>query len=135
MAMTLQAAGAYLQRLREEAHITRHALAKKVSTSDSQIIRIEQGDQETRFSLLASIIRTLDANANDVIDLLLAIDNTPADGIRRAELWLKEKSPPQTHIPNVHPDVLSLLDRLTEYELGRWVSLGERIIEERNKSL
>jgi transcriptional regulator with XRE-family HTH domain len=130
--MTLQAVGAYLQRLREEARISRHALAKKVKTSDSQIIRIELG-QETRFSLLVMIIRTVDANIDDVIELTLSTDNTTEDGMQRAELWIESRiNNPKEHT-SLHPDVVNLSSRLTDYELGRWVLLGERIIEERNK--
>lgn len=130
--MTLQAVGAYLQRLREEARISRHALAKKVETSDSQIIRIEQG-QETRFSLLVMIIKTVDANIDDVIELTLSTDNTTEDGIQRAELWIQSRTNKPKAQTSLHPDVVNLLSRLTDYELGRWVLLGERIIEERNK--
>jgi transcriptional regulator with XRE-family HTH domain len=127
MIMTLQAAGAYIQRLREEARITRHALAKRVNTSDSQVIRIEQGEQETRFSLLALIIRAVDANADDIIDLLLLPDNTSSDGILRADQWIQQRKPKKNGTLEPHPDVLSLLSRLTDYELGRWVALGERL--------
>jgi transcriptional regulator with XRE-family HTH domain len=131
--MTLPAVGAYLQRLREEARISRHALAKKVDTSDSQIIRIEQG-QETRFSLLVMIVRTIGANIDDVIDLTLSPDNTVEDGLQCAELWIERRRSKTSEYPPLHPDVADLLLRLTDYELGRWVLLGERIIEERNKS-
>lgn len=132
--MTLQAAGAYLQRLREEAKISRHALAKMVKTSDSQIIRIEQGEQETRFSLLALIIRAVNAKADDVIDLLLSLDNTVIDGRQRAEHWIEQRRLKADRNVLPHPDVLNLLERLTDYELGRWVALGERLIEERDRT-
>lgn len=129
--MSLPATGAYLKRLREDAGMSRLALSKKVETSDSQIIRIESG-QETRGSLLAKIIKVLKANADDVIDLLTSPDYTAEHGTARAEAWIKKRQ--QVHgTMVVHPDVESLLQRLTEYELGRWVEVGERIIKERSK--
>ncbi|MEI6181346.1 MAG: helix-turn-helix transcriptional regulator [Chloroflexales bacterium] len=129
--MTLEAAGAYLQRLREEARITRHAMAKRAVTSDSQIIRIEQG-QETRFSLLATIIRIVEANADDVIDLILS-ESTIKDGIERAELWIDKRKSKKNGITAIHPDVSRLIARMGDYELGRWVLMGERMLEEQTK--
>jgi len=131
--MSLQATGAYLKRLREEAKLSRLSLSKKVATSDSQIIRIEEG-QETRASLLARIIRVLQASPEDVIDLLTSPDYSGADGIKRAELWIEKRKPNTNGTIDVHPDVVNIVSRLTDYELGRWVSLGERIIEERSKN-
>lgn len=134
MIMTLQAAGAYLQRLREEARISRHGLAKRAKTSDSQIIRIEQGEQETRFSLIALIIRELDANPSDVIELMLSENATIEEAILRANSWIEIKKPKSEDRKEVHPDVISVVSRLTDYELGRWVAFGERLIEDRNKT-
>ena len=130
--MTLESAGAYLQRLREEARISRHAMSKKAATSDSQIIRIEQG-QETRFSLLAVIIRVLEANADDVIDLILSYDSTVKDGVDRAELWIEKRKSNKKGVTTIHPDVLGLITQMGDYELGRWVLMGERMLEERGK--
>ena len=130
--MTLQAAGAYLQRLREEANITRHAMAKRVGTSDSQIIRIEQG-QETRYSLLSMIIKVVDASSDDVVELALSSDNTTEEGIRRAELWIEKRGKEKEGKAVVHPDVIRLISQMTDYDLGRWVSAGQRLLEERMK--
>jgi transcriptional regulator with XRE-family HTH domain len=130
--MSLIATGAYLKRLREEAKLSRLALSKQVNTSDSQIIRIEQG-QETRGSLLAMLVKTLNASPDDIIELLVSEKYAESDGISFAELWIEKRKPRDISSQEVHPDILNLISRLTDYELGRWVSLGERIIEERKK--
>ena len=130
--MTLHAAGAYIQRLREEAKISRHALSKRVNTSDSQIIRIEQG-RETRASLLFMIMKEVNANPEDVMLLLLSPSSTIEDGVMRAERWIEVRKKATETEKAIHPDVFNVASRLTEYELGRWVALGERIIEERTK--
>jgi transcriptional regulator with XRE-family HTH domain len=130
--MTLQAIGAYLQRLREEARISRHALAKKVKTSDSQIIRIEEG-LDTRFSLLAMIVIAVNASIEDVLELSISETNIAEDGIRLAESLIERRKTKDNSSVSIHPDVARLLGSLTDYELGRWVLLGEQIIEERNK--
>lgn len=130
--MTLHAAGAYIQRLREEAKISRHALSKRVKTSDSQIIRIEQG-QETRASLLFMIMKEVSANPEDMMSLLLSASSTVEDGVIYAERWIETRRKITDTDKSIHPDVFNVAARLTEYELGRWVALGERIIEERSK--
>jgi transcriptional regulator with XRE-family HTH domain len=130
--MSLSATGAYLKHLREVAGISRLALSKKVNTSDSQIIRIEQG-QETRGSLLAKIIKEVNANPDDVVELLVSDDYTVEDGVSRAKLWIEKRKPKQKGQIVIHPDVQSLVSIMTEYELGRWVAAGERMIEERSK--
>ena len=130
--MSLTATGAYLKRLREEAGFSRLGLSKKVCTSDSQIIRIEQG-QETRGSLLAKIVKVLDANPNDIIEMLVSDTFSDDDGRIRAELWIeKRKTKPYGQI-EIHPDVLGLITQMGDYELGRWVLMGERMLEERGK--
>lgn len=130
--MSLPATGAYLKRLREDAGLSRLGLSKKVDTSDSQIIRIEQG-QETRGSLLARIIRVLEANPGDVIELLASSDYTVDDGVRLANIWIEKRKPNPENQLAIHPDVQNLISRMTEYELGRWVALGERMVEERSR--
>jgi transcriptional regulator with XRE-family HTH domain len=133
MDMSLVATGSYLKRLREEARISRLALSKQVGTSDSQIIRIEQG-QETRGSLLAMMVKALNASPDDIIDLLASMDYTQEDGLQRAELWIERRKPRTPIQQDIHPDVLSVISRLTEFELGRLAAFGERIIEERTKT-
>jgi transcriptional regulator with XRE-family HTH domain len=133
MDMSLVATGSYLKRLREEAKLSRLALSKQVGTSDSQIIRIEQG-QETRGSLIALIVKTLNASPDDIIDLLVSTDYTQEDGLRRAELWIEKRKPRVLVHNNIHPDILNVISQLTDFELGRLSAFGERMIEERSKT-
>lgn len=132
MYMSLTATGAYIKRLREEARISRLALSKQVGTSYSQIIRIESG-QETRGSLLAMIVKTLNASPDDVIDLLASSDYTNEDGIQRAEVWIEKRKPKSTAQNDIHPDILNVISRLTDFELGKLAAFGERMIEERTR--
>jgi transcriptional regulator with XRE-family HTH domain len=132
MDMSLIATGSYLKRLREEAKLSRLALSKQVGTSDSQIIRIEQG-QETRGSLIAMIVKTLNASPEDIIDLLISTNYTQDDGLQRAELWIEKRKPRTLTQQEIHPDILNVISRLTDFELGRLAAFGERIIEERNR--
>lgn len=133
MDMSLVATGSYLKRLREEAKLSRLALSKQVGTSDSQIIRIEQG-QETRGSLIALIVKTLNASPDDIIDLLVSTDYTQEDGLNRAELWIEKRKPRVLVNNNIHPDILNVISQLTDFELGRLSAFGERMIEERSKT-
>jgi transcriptional regulator with XRE-family HTH domain len=133
MDMSLVATGSYLKRLREEAKLSRLALSKQVGTSDSQIIRIEQG-QETRGSLIALIVKTLNASPDDIIDLLVSTDYTQEDGLKRAELWIEKRKPRILAHSNIHPDILNVISQLTDFELGRLSAFGERMIEERSKT-
>lgn len=131
--MTLKAAGAYIVRLRKEAKLSRLAFAKLVDTSDSNMMRIEQGRQEAGGILLAQIIRKLDANPNDVIDLLLLEGAGAEEGNARAEEWIRIRDG-KSKTNTLHPDVLKIASQMTDYDLGRWVSFGERLLEESKKA-
>jgi transcriptional regulator with XRE-family HTH domain len=131
--MTLKATGAYLTTLRKHARLSRLAFSKQINTSDSNLMRIEQGNQEAGGTLLATIIRKLDANPVDVIDLLLLEDATEQDGISKAENWIEARNGKQQG-RSLHPDIVKLASQMSDYELGRWVSIGERLIEESRRA-
>jgi transcriptional regulator with XRE-family HTH domain len=130
--MTLKATGAYIVRLRKEAKLSRLALAKLVNTSDSNLMRIEQGIQEAGGMLLALIIRNLNANPVDVINLLLMEDANEEYGTKIADEWIEIRDNKQQRT-GIHPDILKLSSQLSDYDLGRWVSTGERFLEESKK--
>jgi transcriptional regulator with XRE-family HTH domain len=130
--MSLEATGAYLKRLREEARLSKLGLSRMVHTSDSQIIRIESGN-ETRGSLLANIIRVLGANPEDVVLLLSSDEYTAEDGVNLAEGWIKRRNLEHVSKSEIHPDVRELISRMTDYYLGRWVSEGKKLLEEQMK--
>ena len=131
--MTFKAAGAYIARLRAEAKLSRFALARMVNTSDSNMMRIEQGDQEPRGALLGLIVRKLNANADDLFDLYLSPDTEEQEGIDRAENWIRKGTTNQNTPQETHPDIQKLISKMSDYDLGKWVSVGERMIEDRVK--
>lgn len=129
--MSKVAVGAYFLRLREEARLSRLALARQIGTGDAQLLRIENGEQETRGSLIAALTHALDASPQDVLELYLLPNDTLEDGRKRAEQLIASRLRPGRS--EVHPDVLHLVEQMTEYELGRWVALGERMVEARRR--
>lgn len=131
--MSLKASGSYLQRLRDNAGLSRAELAEKLGTSPSQIFRIEEGKGETRGSLLAAFIRMVSGSAEDVVTLILDSRAGEEEGVRTANIWLEQHQEAPIYRSSIHPDVVDLAGRLSDYELGRWVAVGQRIIEERNK--
>lgn len=131
--MAFKAAGAYIARLRKDAKLSRFALARKVGTSDSNMMRIEQGDQEPKGALLGLIVRELNANVDELFDFFINEETEEQEGIRKAEEWIQNRSNTTSTTPDIHSDVHRLLNRMSEYELGRWVSMGERLIDERSK--
>ena len=131
--MTFKAAGAYIARLRIEAKMSRFALARMVNTSDSNMMRIEQGEQEPRGALLGMIVRKLNANADDLFDLLLSPDTEEQEGTARAEEWIKSRVASQNTAQGIHPDIRGLISKMSDYDLGKWVALGERLVEERTR--
>jgi hypothetical protein len=50
-----------------------------------------------------------------------------------ATLWLDKQQEEALSYDqsSVHPEVQSLLMRLTDFEMGKWVAFGERLIQER----
>lgn len=68
------AVGTYLRTLREAQDMSRARLAAQVGTHESQIVRIEAGDQDSRGSLLLRIVAAVHGSADDV--QRLAMDDT-----------------------------------------------------------
>lgn len=93
VAMSIQAAGSYLRVLREARGISRDAVARAANTSESQIVRIELGKQETRSSMLLTFVQLVGGSAEELAVLLL---NTAADaavGEQHARSWLALTTP------------------------------------------
>lgn len=84
----MKAAAAYLWRLRERKKISRAKLANLVSTTENTIWRVETGKQEPGGRLLVSLVTVLQANWQDVVDLVDQKSATPEDGRARADQWL-----------------------------------------------
>ena len=69
--MSTQSAGAYLKELREARGWSLAAVGRRLQTSKSQVVRMEQGDGETRTSLLLSYGRLVGANMRRLIAMML----------------------------------------------------------------
>jgi transcriptional regulator with XRE-family HTH domain len=90
--MSLVAVGAYLQTLRDLHRIPRAEVAQGANTSESQILRIERGDQETRSSVLFSFNRIVEGDFDQLSQLLLQEDATLEDGVAAAKRWFTKGS-------------------------------------------
>lgn len=124
--MGLQAVGAYLHACRDARGYSRVRLAALVGTSEAQIVRIEQGDQDTRGSLLLAIVRALGASADVVTDLALSEQDSPEAGRAAAERWLAERAG-ATDAATItgargRSDAATIADQLDE--LARRIRLG-----------
>ena len=86
--MSLIAAGAYLWALRFARHLSRRDVAVYFNTSDSQIERIERGENDTRGSMLFGFLQLVKGSPTHLMQLLLDTDATQEDGRRLAEEWL-----------------------------------------------
>jgi len=61
-----KAAGAYLRRLREAKGLGRPTVANMILTSENQVKRIEDGDIDTRGSLMLAFCRAVGGNPADL---------------------------------------------------------------------
>lgn len=84
------AAGAYIRTLREARHLSRAKLAAIAGTHESQIERIEKGEQDTRGSLLVAIVQAVRGNLDQIGELLLSEAATLDDGRQLAQAWLTQ---------------------------------------------
>lgn len=89
--MSLIAAGAYIRTLREARHLSRAKLAALAGTHESQIERIEKGDQDTRASLLVAMVQAVRGNLTQIGRLLLTEAATADDGRQSAQAWLSHE--------------------------------------------
>lgn len=86
----MEAVGAYLRTLREARKLSRAAVAAQIGTHESQLVRIEAGDQDTRGSLLLAFINVVRGRAEDVQRLILNQNATVEDGRRMADAALTQ---------------------------------------------
>jgi transcriptional regulator with XRE-family HTH domain len=91
--MSLAAAGAYLQLLRERRGLSRADVASAAGTNEAQVIRIEKGEIDTRGSLLLRMVQAVRGRAEDVLKLVTDASATAEDGRRAAENALRPMEP------------------------------------------
>lgn len=129
--MSLNATAAYLKYLRERAGMSQAELARRTYTSSSQINRMEDAKGEVRASLMARIVLVLDANPVDIINLLADEKATEDSGQKLAETRYRQRSEASNGLPiAVRPEIVSLASQMSEFQLGKWVALGEKILKE-----
>jgi len=94
--MPKEAAGAYLRHLREARRLGRPSVANMILTSENQIKRIENGEVDSRGSLLLAFCHAVNGNAADLEHLMHNLQTTPVDGRRIAQEWLDAQTRPIT---------------------------------------
>lgn len=88
--MTMEAVGAYIREMREGRNESRASVAHVVGTHESQLVRIEKGQQDARGSLLLAIVHHVGGDTNIVFELM-APDKTAKDGIEEARTLLNRR--------------------------------------------
>lgn len=79
---------------------------------------------------MARIIREVNANPDDVINLLVDEKASEEAGRKLAELWSNKHSNNNREIYTIHPEILEIAIRMSEFQLGKWVAMGERLLGE-----
>jgi len=92
--MPKEAAGAYLRHLREARRLGRPSVANMILTSENQIKRIENGEVDSRGSLLLAFCHAVNGNAADLEHLMSNLQTTPVEGRKLAQEWLDAQTRP-----------------------------------------
>lgn len=66
------AVGTYIRALRDAQQLSRAEIAHRVGTHESQIVRIEAGEQDTRGSQLIALVQAVGGDFGEVAELMLA---------------------------------------------------------------
>lgn len=136
--MSTIAAGIYIRTLREARHLSRAKLAAIAGTHESQIERIEKGEQDTRGSLLVALVQAVRGNLDQIGQLLLSEIATVDDGRELAQAWLTQQEQQAldrfaTHVPDAQ--VAAVLAQIEQLQadpdaLFRLRGYLERLVEE-----
>ncbi|MDP9317022.1 MAG: helix-turn-helix domain-containing protein [Chloroflexota bacterium] len=86
----MKAVGTYIRTLREAHRLSRVDVAVATGTSESQIVRIEAGEQEPRGPLFLKIVNAVRGSADHVMQLVLNESATAEQGQKLAQSWLTE---------------------------------------------
>jgi transcriptional regulator with XRE-family HTH domain len=128
----MKATGTYLRVMRENLGISQAEVARRINVSSSQVHRIEEGPGETRATLVAAVSVAVQAAPEDIIRLLADANATDETGRELAKYRISSRLGIQsTPIPTpVHPEITNLASKMTDFQLGKWVASGERILGE-----
>ena len=126
------AAGMYLRTLREGRGMSRKEIAAALKTSPSQIERIENGEQETRGSLLFGFVDAVRGSAEHVQRLLLSAEASENEGERLARSWLGEIVDALKPLPEegLTPDEQAIISRLTPQQRAAVVEVARQMLRE-----
>lgn len=127
--MGMKAAGAYLKTLREHRRLSQAALGRLVGVGSAQIFRIEEGSVEPRAPILAAVSLSLGADPQTIMELLANEHATAEMGQSMAERLIID-NPDAINAGKIRTEVVQLATRMTEFQLGKWVAAGERILSE-----
>lgn len=112
--MGLLAVGAYMRAIREARGLPRSEVAYKCETSESQVVRLEAGDLDTRFSLFFAICRLTGADLYDIDELLASETASEADGAALARKYLARSAETAERASSDPTEVVTLLRRLAD---------------------
>jgi hypothetical protein len=132
--MSMKDVGIYLRVLREEFVGGRGALARQLQTDDSQIERVEKG-QDTRGSFLFALARAVQADIHDIDYLLTLEDDVISEEVARACALERIKririSPPEEQNER-RRQADDLVEQLISQprKLDLWLGYGLRLLEE-----
>lgn len=128
----MKAAGAYLRAMRESLGISQAEVARRISISSSQVHRVEEGPGETRATLVAAVAVAVQADAEDVLKLLSDKNANEDTGraLAKSRISSRKGEAIETKASEVHPEIVNLASKMTEFQLGKWVALGERLLGE-----
>jgi len=94
--MAKEAAGAYLRFLRESRKLGRPSVANRIWTSENQVKRIEDGEIDSRGSLLLAFCHAVQGNPGDLQYLMSNPKLTREEGKALATEWLQAQTKPLT---------------------------------------
>jgi transcriptional regulator with XRE-family HTH domain len=94
MNANIQAVGSYFRRLREAKGLSVTQVAAALDTVERQIRIIENGERDTRGSMLVNMCHYLEGNIYQVAYLMMSADATPEEGRQLAEEWLDRDEQP-----------------------------------------
>lgn len=118
--MSLEAAGAYLQTLREFHGLSRADIASAAGTNEAQVIRIEKGEIDTRGSLLLRFLQSVQGSAEELLRLITSANATAEEGRRAAR---------QAEPLPLKPKLEAMLRGLPDDDLDAVAAIVARLLE------
>ena len=128
----MTAVGAYIRELREVRGLSRADLAARVKTHESQIYRIEKGEQDSRGSLLFAIIEALQGNVQDVYQLMRSGGAVDVDEARKLADSVREQIRAAPTVEDRRDAINRLVSELEAdpRKLDQLIGYGQRLRDE-----